>query len=85
MQVYCGVLSVQNVNQLPPRRTWKSTLVTPAGSVALAVIVTLPLTRALFTGLATEVTGPSVSTRLPVWAVEASVLPARSVTTARKS
>ena len=58
---------------------------TPAGSIAAAVSVTLPRTRVPFAGVVTEATGPSVSTRRLVTSAEASVLPALSVTTARKS
>ncbi len=58
---------------------------TPTGSVAAAVIVTLPRTRVPLAGLVIEVTGPSVSMRRLVCTVEARVLPAASVATARKS
>ena len=76
---------MQNVVQAPKRKTWNWTLATPTGSVAAAVSVTLPLTRVPDAGVVTEVTGPSVSTRRLVWTAEPSVLPARSVMTARKS
>ena len=52
-QLHCGVSSVQNANELP-RGSLELEGRDAGGSIALAVIVTLPLTRALFTGLATE-------------------------------